>query len=90
MRAWINVTDWQWFHLLAAQRGLEEINFWQPGGRKRFTQLEPGELFLFKLRSPRNFIVGGGVFSRSHYVTALAVPFVHLEGYGFHVAVFKG
>ena len=25
--------------------------------------LEPGELFLFKLHAPRNFIVGGGVFA---------------------------
>jgi predicted ATP-dependent Lon-type protease len=27
--------------------------------------LQPGELFLFKLHSPRNFIVGGGVFARA-------------------------
>jgi putative restriction endonuclease len=43
---------------------VEEVNFWQPGGRTRFRALRPGELFLFKLHSPRNFIVGGGVFTQ--------------------------
>jgi hypothetical protein len=41
------------------------VNFWQPGGRTNFRALQPGELFLFKLHAPRNFIVGGGVFARA-------------------------
>jgi putative restriction endonuclease len=44
---------------------LEEINFWQPGGGTRFRALEQGEIFLFKLHSPRNYIVGGGFFGYS-------------------------
>jgi putative restriction endonuclease len=44
---------------------VEEVNFWQPGGNHQFRALEPGELFLFKLHSPRNFIVGGGFFAHS-------------------------
>jgi putative restriction endonuclease len=44
---------------------LDEINFWKPGGKHRFGALQPGELFLFKLHSPRNFIVGGGLFAYS-------------------------
>ncbi len=27
--------------------------------------MSPGELFLFKLHAPRNFVVGGGVFARA-------------------------
>ena len=41
------------------------MNFWQPGGRTNFRAVRPGELFLFKLHAPRNFIVGGGVFARA-------------------------
>jgi len=65
MRAWVGNTDWQWFSHLAQEPPLEEVNFWQPGGRQRFGTLEPGELFLFRLKSPRNAIVGGGVFAYS-------------------------
>jgi hypothetical protein len=48
---------------LSGLPSVEEVNFWQPGGRSQFQALQPGELFLFKLRAPR--IVGGGVFARS-------------------------
>ena len=65
MRAFIGITDRDWFELLRAQRQLDEVNFWQPGGQRVFGALEPGELFLFKLHSPRNFIVGGGVFAHA-------------------------
>jgi len=65
MRAWINTTDWDWFKFLSLQPDLDEINFWQAGGKQRFARLKPGELFLFKLHSPQNFIVGGGVFAYS-------------------------
>ena len=43
--------------------GIDEVNFWQPSGGVEFNALQPGELFLFKLHSPRNFIVGGGFFA---------------------------
>jgi putative restriction endonuclease len=62
---YVGITDYQWFKFLSSQSGLEEVNFWQPGGRTVFKALQPGELFLFKLHSPRNFIVGGGVFAHS-------------------------
>jgi len=53
--------------------GIDEVNFWQPGGRTNFQALRPGELFLFKLHAPRNFIVGGGVFARADILrTSLA------------------
>lgn len=58
----IAVTDDDWFEMLRAQPNLTEVNFWAPSGTA-FVALQPGELFLFKLHSPRNVIVGGGVFA---------------------------
>jgi putative restriction endonuclease len=65
MRAYVGVTDGDWFQLLASQTDLEEINFWQPGGNRSFSAISPGELFLFKLHAPENAIVGGGFFTYS-------------------------
>lgn len=61
----VGITDWDWFQFLRSHEDIDEINFWQPGGQTEFRALEPGELFLFKLHAPRNFIVGGGVFFKS-------------------------
>lgn len=61
----VAVTDDDWFEFLAARPDLDEVNFWQPGGRSAFRALRPGELFLFKLHSPHNFVVGGGVFAHA-------------------------
>jgi putative restriction endonuclease len=63
----IAVTDGDWFDMLRQQPNLGEVNFWAPSAA-RFRALQPGELFLFKLHAPRNFIVGGGVFA---YANAL-------------------
>ncbi len=60
MRMYVGVTDWDWYDRLS-RKSLEEVNFWSPGG-VNFKALQPGELFLFKLHSPRNYIVGGGFF----------------------------
>ena len=61
----VAVTDDKWFEFLRRKPGLTEVNFWQPRGSHVFRALQVGELFLFKLHSPRNFIVGGGVFSHA-------------------------
>jgi len=72
MRLYVGITDYDWFRYLQARQP-DEVNFWQPGGSRRFTTLQPGELFLFKLHSPRNYIVGGGVFAHSSLLpTSLA------------------
>lgn len=63
----IAVTDGDWFEFLRQRPGFAELNFWAPSGSP-FRALTPGELFLFKLHSPRNFIVGGGVFA---YATSM-------------------
>lgn len=55
----VAVTDDDWFEMLRRRVDLPEVNFWAPSGAS-FRALKPGELFLFKLHSPRNFIVGGG------------------------------
>lgn len=65
MRAYVGVTDQSWFDFLRGQPHLDEVNFWQPGGKQLFKALKPGELFLFKLHAPYNYIVGGGIFAYS-------------------------
>lgn len=64
MKAYIGVTDEQWFRFLANQPDLDEVNFWRPKDTRAFRVLQPGDLFLFKLRHPRHTIVGGGFFIR--------------------------
>src|SRR3990170_6324859 len=61
----VAITDYDWFVYLRSRPDLTSINFWQPSGQTSFKALEPGELFLFKLHAPRNFIVGGGIFAHS-------------------------
>lgn len=64
MKAYIGVTDESWFRFLSAQAGLDEVNFWRPKDIRAFRGLDPGDLFLFKLKYPKHFIVGGGFFIR--------------------------
>lgn len=64
INSYIAVTDKLWFSLLRSQQGIDEVNFWLPSGRV-FKALKPGQLFLFKLHFPDNYIVGGGFFAHS-------------------------
>jgi putative restriction endonuclease len=61
VRLVVAVTDGDWFEHLRHRNDLEEVNFWAPSA-VGFRALAPGELFLFKLHAPRNYIVGGGTF----------------------------
>jgi len=63
MKFYVGVTDNDWFDYLRGLPGIDEVNFWQPGGGSPFKILQPGEPFLFKLHSPLNFITGGGFFA---------------------------
>ena len=65
MRAYVGITDFDWYQRLSSLPALEEVNFWQPGGNRVFRALQPGELFLFKLHAPRHSIVGGGLFAHA-------------------------
>ena len=65
MKAFVGVTDKDLFNFLASLEGIDEVNFWQPGGGHHFRALNPGDPFLFKLHAPENYIVGGGFFAHS-------------------------
>lgn len=66
MKAYLAVTDRDWYEFLASQPGIDEVNFWQPTPwRGQFGVLNRGEPLLFKLKSPFNAIAGGGFFE--HY-----------------------
>jgi putative restriction endonuclease len=65
MRAYVAVTDRSWYDFLRGRPGLDEVNFWQPSGGRRFRAIEPGEPLLFKLHYPHHAIVGGGTFTWS-------------------------
>ncbi len=67
VRLAVAVTDKDWFDYLRVRPDLSEVNFWAPGAAP-FKALQPGELFLFKLHSPLNFIVGGGVFTYANSI----------------------
>jgi putative restriction endonuclease len=64
MNFYVGVTDYDWFRLHAAKHDVQEVNFWRPSPDATFKALQTGEMYLFKLHSPRNYIVGGGFFAR--------------------------
>ena len=70
MRAYVGITDYDWFRFLSQRSDLDEVNFWKPGGKSGFKALEPGGLFLFKLHAPRHLIVGGGYFAHFSRIPA--------------------
>jgi putative restriction endonuclease len=64
MNFFVAVTDYEWFQLHASKVKVEDVNFWRPSPDASFRALQGGELLLFKLHAPRNFIVGGGFFTK--------------------------
>jgi putative restriction endonuclease len=64
MHLFVAVTDNDWFALHASKESVDEVNFWRPSPEASFKVLEPGELLLFKLKSPNDSIAGGGFFTR--------------------------
>ena len=82
MKIYVAVTDERLFQFLRTCPDLDEINFLQPGGRRRFQALQPGEPFLFKLHSPRHFVVGGGFFAHASLLPASLAWEVFGEGNG--------
>jgi HNH endonuclease len=64
MRLFVAVTDSEWFGLHASKSQVDEVNFWRPSPEATLKALQPGELLLFKLHSPENFIAGGGFFTK--------------------------
>lgn len=64
MKLYVGITDYDWFKLHSSKESVEEVNFWRPSSQANFKALQWGEPFLFKLHAPRNFIVGGGFFTK--------------------------
>jgi putative restriction endonuclease len=64
VRLFVGVTDSEWFEQLGSLPAVDEVNFWQPSGSSHFRALSPGEIFLFKLHSPHDCIVGASVTSK--------------------------
>lgn len=62
MKAYVGVTDSDWYTYLSSRTNIREVNFWRPYGSRAFKVLTPGEPFIFKVRYPRNQIVGGAIF----------------------------
>jgi putative restriction endonuclease len=65
VKIWVGVTDNNWFDFLRRIPAIDEVNFWQPSGQGNFRAVEPGSLFVFKLKAPRNAIGGFGIFSHA-------------------------
>lgn len=70
MRAFVGVTDLDWYRLLLTIGSEhDEVNFWFPSATQGFKALTPGEPFIFKTHVDRanrhlsNRIVGVGLFS---------------------------
>lgn len=57
-------TDNEWFDFLKARSPLEDVNFWKPSPQS-FRAIDEGQLFVFRLKSPRNKIGGYGVLASS-------------------------
>ncbi len=72
MRLHVYPTDLDWYEFLASRPHVDEVNFWRPGGQVAFKGLQPGDLLLFRLKSPVNKIAGGGFFVHSSIFPANA------------------
>lgn len=62
MKIFVGVTDERWYEYVRSLPNIDEVNFWRPTAETPFKALDPGDLFLFKLHSPRDYIAGGGFF----------------------------
>ncbi|MBG0816949.1 HNH endonuclease [Planomonospora sp. ID82291] len=63
MKAYVGVTDAEWYRFLAARPEVGEVNFWRPSSAREFKVLSHGEPFFFKSHYPHNRVVGGGFYS---------------------------
>ncbi len=66
VRMWLAKADPDWFDFLAAQPDLDEVNLWAPGASAHAGAMQPGELVLFGMDSPRGTIGGFGVLDRAN------------------------
>lgn len=64
VNGWMGDTDDEWFAFLARQTGIDEVGFWQAGGKTVFEALRPGETFLFELYGPQNYRASDTLFTQ--------------------------
>ena len=62
MKAYVGVTDIDWYRFLSARPTLQEVNFWRPHGGRPFRALDAGDPFIFKTKAPHSRVVGGGIY----------------------------
>ena len=77
MKYYVGITDLQWFQYLS-KRNDDEVNFWRPRLKTNWGPISEGAPFLFKLKSPKNYIVGGGYFVK-HLVFPLSLVWSAFE-----------
>lgn len=70
MKIWVGVTEIAWFEYLRQHAPWVEVNHWLTGGSNPLQSLDRHELVLFKLKSPKNVIAGGGFFSHASSLPA--------------------
>ncbi|MCL2542075.1 MAG: HNH endonuclease [Nocardioidaceae bacterium] len=63
MRITLGVTDNDWADYLRARPGITEANFWVPSAQRFTGRASLDEPFLFKTKTPRNQLVGGGFYA---------------------------
>lgn len=73
MKVYIYPTDREWYRFLSNRPNTDEVNFWRPGGRQPFRQLQPGDLFLFRFGRPDDAIVGGGIYTHFSFAPLFQV-----------------
>jgi putative restriction endonuclease len=81
MQGYVATTDFTWFSFLR-DRALDEVNFWQPSGRRSFHAVPPGAPFFFKLKRPHDAIGGFGFFANRSVLPAWLAWDVYGEGNG--------
>ncbi len=62
MKAYVAVTDFEWYSYLSSRPSIREGNFWRPRGARPFKVLQPGDPFIFKIKAPLNRVVGGAIY----------------------------
>jgi len=73
VNVYIYPTDRDWYRFLSQEPGVDEVNFWRPGGKQPFRPLQPGDLFLFRLGQPENAIAGGGTYTHFSFAPIVQV-----------------
>ena len=72
LSAYLGITDNEWFDYWRRNDITDEVNFWIPSAPSQ-KDVEPGSLWLLKLKSPRDCIAGAGVFMHYSVLPGMAL-----------------